>query len=290
MKRIIALALALLWLAAAAAVCEETPAEPAQALASTMELTDLTISIVQNGRAKSVRLKNMTLHLTLGSTEGIPTMQVTFDNGKGQEVEAVVQIIDSRLLMSVGGIAGVFTVDLEAIGGDRGEGAQVAMGYGKALMLAGPHLDVLLMALPTTDASGMRTLEIAMPNRIYTRVAEAVLAVAEGMESAEETDVDGMRERVDSSGKDPLLSIRYDPSDGDIEIAALQGKSGVQIAARMALTVEPSHMVNISAMEDQYDLLNLDDDTLTQMRIELGMIALKFGFFAKGTGLSALFK
>ena len=295
MKKIIALALALLWLLAAAAVCEEAPGAEAfddsgASMASTLELTNMTISVVQSGRAKGVRLKDMTLRLTMGGAEGVPTMQVNFDNGKGQQVDAVIQIVDSRLLMAVGGIAGTYYVDLERIGGEDGLGAQVATGYGKAMMLAGPHLDVLLMALPTTDASGMRTLEISLPNRIYTAVAEAMLAVAEGMDSTEETDVEGLREQVDSSGEDAVLSIRYRQSTGDIEIAAMQGKSGAQIAATMAMKVEPTVMVNISADEEQYDLMNLDADTLELMRSELEMIALKFGNFAGGTGLSRIFK
>lgn len=295
MKKIIALALALLWLLAAVAVCEEAPEaeafdDPGASMASTLELTNMTISVIQNGRAKGVRLKNMTLRLSIGSAEGVPTMQVNFDNGKGQQVDVVMQIVESRLLMSVGGIAGTYYVDLESIGGEEGVGAQVAMGYGKAMMLAGPHLDVLLMALPTTDASGMHTLEISMPNRIYTAVAEAMLAVAEGMDSTEETDVEGLRARVDSSNRDAVLSIRYRQSTGDFEIAAMQGKSGAQIAATMTMKVEPTVLVNISAMEDQYNLMDLDSDTLELMRSELEMIALKFGKFAGGTGLSRILR
>lgn len=295
MKKIIALALALLWLLAAVSIGEEAPEaevidDPGASMASTLELTNMTISVVQNGRAKGVRLKNMSLRLTIGSAEGVPTMQVNFDNGKGQQVDAVIQIVESRLLMAVGGIAGTYYVDLESISGEKGLGAQTAMGYGKAMMLAGPHLDVLLMALPTTDASGMHTLEISMPNQIYTAVAEAMLAVAEGMDSTEETEVESLRERVDGSGKDAVLAIRYKKSTGDFEIAAMQGKNGAQVSATMTMTVEPTVLVNISAMEDQYDLMDLDADTLELMRSELEMIALKFGNFAGGTGLNRIFR
>ena len=285
MKKIIALALVMMWLVAAVAVCE-----PTESMASTLELTNLTISTIQNGRMKSARLKNMTLTLIMGSTEGVPTMQVNFDNGKGQQVDGVVQIVDSRLLLAVGGIAGVYSVDLESIGGEQGEGAQVAMGYGKALLLAGPHLDVLLMALPTTDASGMRTLEIALPNAIYTRIASAMLSVAEGIESAEESDVSELIEKVDSSSKDAKLSIRYRQDTGDIEIAAMQGKTGAQVSATMQMTVQPTVLVNISAMDEQYNLMDLDEDTLQLIREELEIIALKFGVFANGSGLSRLFR
>lgn len=293
MKKIIALALALLWLVAAAAACE-TPeiaeaVETAESMASTLELTNLTISTVQEGRVRSVRLRNMKLTLILGATEGVPTMLVNFDNGKGQQVDGVIQIEDSCLLLSVGGIAGVYSVDLESIGGEQGEGAQVAMGYGKALLLAGPHLDVLLMALPTTDASGMKTLEIALPNAMYTRIAEAMLLVAEGIESAEEAEVNELIEKVDSSSKDAVLRIRYRRSTGDFEIAAMQGKNGAKVAATMTMTVQPTTLANISASEDRYNLLELDEDTLQLMRDELQMIALKFGVFAKGSGLSRIF-
>ncbi len=286
MKKIIALALALLWLIAAAAVGEEVT----DSMASTLELTNLTIATVQNGRERGVRLKGMTLTLIMGSTEGVPTLQVNFDNGRGQVVDGVLQFVDSNLLMSVGGIAGVYSVDLESVGGEKGEGAQIAMGYGKALLLAGPHLDVLLMALPTTDASGMRTLEMALPNEMYTAIAQAMLSVAEGIDSAEEVGVSGLMEKVDSSTKDAVLSIRYKQSTGDFEIAAMQGKSGVQISATMNMTIQPTPLVNISAMEDQYNLMELDEDTLQLMRDELEMIALKFGVFAGGSGLNRIFR
>lgn len=285
MKKIIALVLALLLVFTAVGVCEQT-----DSMASTLELTNLTISTIQNGRMRSVRLRNMKLTLILGSTEGVPTLQVNFDNGKGQQVDGVVQFEGATLLMSVGGIAGTYSVDLEAIAGEQGEGAQLAMGYGKGLLLAGPHLDVILMALPTTDASGMRTMEMALPNAIYTRIAEAMLSVAEGMESTNEADVSELIEKVDSSSKDAKLILRYKPSTGDIEIAAMQGKNGAQVAATMSLTKQLTPMVNISAIEDRYNLLDLDADTLEQVRSELEIIATKFGLFAGGTGLNRIFR
>ena len=108
MKKIIALMLALLWLLAAVAVCEEAPEaeafdDPGASMASTLELTNMTISVIQNGRAKGVRLKNMTLCLSIGSAEGVPTMQVNFDNGKGQQVDVVMQIVESYLDLEVPG-------------------------------------------------------------------------------------------------------------------------------------------------------------------------------------------
>ena len=285
MKKIIALALALLLLITAVGVCEQ-----ADSMASTLELTNLTIATVQNGREKSVRLRDMTLTVILGATEGVPTMQVNFDNGKGQQVDGVLQIVDSTLLLSVGGIAGCYSVDLEAIGGEHGEGARLAMGYGKTLLLAGPYLNVMLMALPTVDSTGMHTLELSLPNTIYTRIAEAMLSVAEGIDSADEAGVSSLIEKVDSSSKDAKLIVRYKQSTGDIEIAAMQGKNGAQIAATMNLTIQPTPMVNISALEDRYNLLDLDEDTLQQIRGELEIIALKFGLFAGGTGLNRIFK
>ena len=285
MKKIVALALALLLLFAAAGVCEQ-----ADSMASTLELTNLTIATVQNGREKSVRLRDMTLTLILGSTEGVPTMQVNFDNGKGQQVDGVLQIVDSTLLMSVGGIAGAFSVDLESIGGEQGDGARLAMGYGKTLLLAGPYLNVMLLALPTVDSTGMHTLELSLPNAIYTRIAEAMLSVAEGIDSADEASVSNLIDKLDDSSKDAKLIIRYKQSNGYIEIAAMQGKSGAEITATMNLTIQPTPMVNISAIDDRYNLLDLDAETLEQLRGELEIIAVKFGLFAGGTGLNRIFK
>ena len=281
MKRMTALVLSLLVLFSMAAACAESTA-------STLALSNLSISYVGDGRARSVRLNKMSLSMSLGSADGVPTLQMSFDNGRDQQVDCIIQIVGDRLLLSMGGISGVYYVDLESIAGEQGDGSMIARGIGSALALAGPHLDVLLFALTTEDAKGVRSMEITLPNEIYVRLTDRVLAILDGIDSSEDIDVETMRERVEQSEGRTVLSIRYKESTGKLELALLQNRRGIQLSADMELTVQPAAFVNISEEEEQYDLLNMDAARLDELRGELEIIALKFGQFAGGTGLNRL--
>lgn len=281
MKKIVAVALALALLASVAACAESA--------AGALSLSKLSISGVSNGRVRSVKLKNMSISMLLGSVEGIPTLEVNFDNGKGQQMDAIMQIVDTRLLVSVGGVSGTYYVDLTSVASDPAKGETVAKTVGSALALAGPHLDVLLYALTTEDADGVRTLEIPLPDDIYIAVADSVLSIVEGMETAEEIAGGELAHQAEELQGGAVLRLRYKPATGEIEIAAMQGGRGIQLSAQMEMSIEDAVFVNISEDEMQYDLMNIDDAQMAELRGELAIIALKFGKFALGLGLSKLF-
>lgn len=283
MKKLIALVVALVLLAATAVACAESTA-------GTMSLTNLAVSAVTGERGRAVKLRGMSLWMALGSAEGVPTLQVSFDNGKGQVVDGVLQIVDTRLLMSVGGVSGTYYIDLCELAGDESRGELIAKGIGSALQLAGPHLDVLLYALTTENAKGVRTLEIDLPGDMYAAVAENALSIVEGLESAEDAEVDELMKQVKNMEGGATLALRYRPDKGTVELAALQDGRGIQLSANMALSLEEAIFVNISADELQYDLMHIDEAQLNELRGELDIIAHKFGQFSLGTGLGKLFK
>ena len=283
MKKIVAVALALMLALASVAACAESTA-------GALALSKLSISGVSGGRTRSVKLENMSLWMLLGSVEGIPTLEVSFDNGKGQAVDAIFQILDTRLLVSIGGVSGTYYVDLTSISSEPGRGEMVAKAVGSALALAGPHLDVLLYALTTEDAKGVRTLEIPLPDDMYIAVADSVLNIVEGLETAEEIAGGDLEHMVDELEGGAKLRLSYKPDSGDIEIAALQNGRGLQLSAHMDMTIEDAVFVNISEDEMQYDLMNISDAQMDELRGELDIIAKKFGKFALGSGLSKLFK
>lgn len=282
MKRIVAIAMTMLLLLASVAASAESTA-------GALSLTDLSVSVVTEGRSKAVRLKGMSLSMILGSTEGIPTLQVSFDNGKGQLLDGVLQIVDTRLLISVGGLSGTYYIDLASIT-SREKGEMVAKAVGSTLALAGPYLDVLLYALTTENSNGMRTLEINLPDDMYRAVADSVFSIIEGLDAVEEIEVAEMHESMEESGSGAMLRLRYKPSSNEIEMAAIQNGKGVQLTARMELSIEETTFVNISQDELQYDLMNLDAVQMDELRGELDIIALKYGKFALGTGLGRLFR
>ena len=287
MKRIVALALALLMLLASLPAGAEF--EPEASPISTLKLTNLTVSTV-GAKARTAKLKGMSLSFSLGRTAGVPTLQMSFDNGKEQQVDVVAQVVGNRLLLSMGGISGTYYVDLEAVCREAGEGARLARGMSGALALAGPHLDALLSALSTADAEGVRTLRLEIPGDVYGAVARSLLNIIGGLGFLGDKQAEDAEEYLEQTGDDLFLLIRYDPAAGALELDATQGGRGFGLKGDMALSVEDSLLVNISADEQQFDLMDLGAGKLLELRGELAIVALKFAHFAGGTGIGGLLK
>lgn len=283
MKRLTALALALALLLAATVACAESAI-------STVTLSELSFARIRDGKAKSaVNLKRMSLSFSVGCTENVPTLQATFDNGKGQLVDLIFQVADSRLLMSAGGVSGTYYIDLEALSDDPREGAKLARAIGDGLALGGGHLDALLQALTTEDANGVRRVEFVLPEEVYTAAATSALNIIGGLGFTKQSDEEKMRENLRDADERTSLIICYRQSKGDLEINAVRGGQGIQIKGKMALTMEDMPLVNISTDEMMCDLTNIGLGKLFELRGELAIIALKFGHFSGGTGLSRIF-
>ena len=288
MKRITALALALvLAMLALLPACAEDFMEPEPPI-STLQLDKLSVSRLTNGKAKTTSLKGMGLSLSMGTAGGVPTLQGSFDNGKGQLLDLIFQVYGDRLLLSMGGISGTYYVDLEEVAEAPGEGARLAKGVGSGLAPAGGHLDAVLQALSTEDGSGVRTLTLNLPERAYNAVAKSMLDIMGGIDLMKLLDVGELEEELEASEDSPALILRYDPKAATFELDIVRGGNGLRLKADMTVTVEPMTLVNISTDELMYDLLHMDAMRLMELRGELAIIALKYGHFAGGTGLAGI--
>lgn len=280
MKRMVALLLALVALLGMAARAEEK--------SSIVDLSGLAISYVDSRGARSVRFNRASMRVALGNSKGAPTVQATFDNGDGQVVDGVAQIVGRELLVSVGGITGTFALDMNALAAEGSTGDELARGLGNALSLAGSHLDVVLYAVTREDGTGMRAVEVPLPVPQLITAAEGLLSIADGMGATQDMDLEGLRASVEGIGEDARLGFRYSPETGVFEIAAIQGGRGMRLSGTMAMTFEPTTFIDITDDEEKYDLLNLSPEVLEQLRYELNMILTKFVDFADGTGLDDL--
>ena len=112
MKRMAALALALWMMLAPWAMAEES--------AGTLRLDQLSLSHVTPAGTRRVDFWGISLFFALGTPNGMPTLQGTFDNGQGQLVDAVVQLVDSEIQFSMGGISGIYALDLNALSPEGG--------------------------------------------------------------------------------------------------------------------------------------------------------------------------
>ena len=131
-----------------------------------------------------------------------------------------------------------------------------------------------------------------------TMLAEELMR-AEGLMIAEQDEeardlllhlAEDAEEYLEQTGDDLFLLIRYDPAAGALELDATQGGRGFGLKGDMALSVEDSLLVNISADEQQFDLMDLGVGKLLELRGELAIVALKFAHFAGGTGIGGLLK
>ena len=106
----IALALSML-----AALAEEN--------ASIIRMSNMKLSYVSESGTGSADFHNATLLIALGNPEGAPTLQMMFDSGEGQAVDAVMQIVGNQVLFSMGGLSATYAVSLDrfAVGLNTGQ-------------------------------------------------------------------------------------------------------------------------------------------------------------------------
>ena len=271
MKRIVAVALALsLLLTAAFAGAEEN-------MATTLTLSEMQLSYARGDDVRIVRFDGMSLQLMLGSAGGVPSLQATFSNGAGQQVDAIMQVRGGLLLFSVGGISGQYYVDIA-----QRFGADYAMALGLAMLLAGGNLEEALNAVSTDDNDGNHTLRADLPTGPLTVAAAGVLGMASEGGAA---DLDALRAGLAGLGGSASVNLTYNPSLGVFYLEIAQAGGTVRLEGAMEAAVGPVVFVEVSDEEERHDLLALDADTLAQLRGEIGLIAMKFSHFADGTGL-----
>lgn len=271
MKRIVAVALALaLLLTAAFAGAEES-------MATTLTLSELQLSFARGDDVRVVQLDGMSLQMMLGSAGGIPSLQATFSNGAGQEVDAIMQVRGGLLLFSVGGISGQYYVDIA-----QRFGADYAMALGLAMLLAGGNLEEALNAISTEDYDGNHSLQANLPTGPLTIAAAGVLGMASDDGTA---DLDALRASLAGLGGSTSVNLTYNPSLGRFYLEIAQAGGTMRLEGAMKATLSPVVFVEVSDEEERHDLLDLDADTLAQLRGEIDLIAMKFAHFADGAGL-----
>lgn len=278
MKRIVALALALLLLVSTFAWAEET--------ASTLLLSELSVSRTAK-KTRTVRLGKITVFLALGSPDGAPTLQATFDNGDGQVFDAVAQLSGSELRLAMGGITGVFTLDLDRIAPD-GNGDMLALGLSGGLAMAGANLEGMLRAVTRDEGKGNRSAEFTFSTQALADALEGLLTLTEGSEAAQDMDEAALRKQIEAMQGEATLKFSYNEKSGAFKLAIAQGGVTRQLAGVMALNREPMIFIDLSAEEGWYDLMDMDPDVLEQVKGELNLIGIKFMHFADGSGLDNL--
>lgn len=280
MKRAVALALVLMALLGMAALAETD--------ASVIRMSDLSLAYADGNGTRSARFDGAALTISLGEPNGMPTVQANFDNGNGQVVDAVLQLVDQQVLLSMGGISATYAVDLQAFAGEGNSAKDLANGLRHTLSLAGTHLDVVLYAITREGENGMRSVQAPLPMPQLISAAEALLAVRADAQDSQEADLNEVYQRVEAMGEEAMLGFRYNPATGAFDLAAVQDGRGMRLSGTLQMTSEPMNFIDISGDEERLDALNLTTEQMEDLRSELDMVLVKYADFLTGAGMDGL--
>ena len=84
------------------------------------------------------------------------------------------------------------------------------------------------------------------------------------------------------------LSVRYNPNSNSLRIKLTQDGKGIYVRGTMKLSTETLDMVNISEDEVKYNLLDLDESVVEEMRGELEYMGFKLDSFVKNSNIRKL--
>lgn len=280
MKRITALLLIVAMLLAGASAL-------AQSFGSRLELTKIRVSLLGSNNKNVARLHGIGLAVTVGSAEGVPTLQASLSYGDNQQLDGIAQIVDNQALMCLGGVNGTFYADLDALFGE-GNGGLVSSAIGSALLMFGSKPKMMLQLVLPISSKGVFKRTYMIPVEKYRAYIEPLVLALENTETLREEDEQSLREVLPKGDGDVKLSIRYNPNSDSLRIKLTQDGKGIYVRGTMHLTAEPMEMVNISEDEVKYNLLDLDDSVVEEMRGELEYMGFKLDSFVENSNMRKL--
>ena len=280
MKRMTALLLALAMLLSGALAAAES-------YGSKMELTKIRVSLLGSKNENVARLHGIALVVTVGSAENVPTMQASLLYGDNQQLDSIVQIVDGRAVGCLGGINGTFYADLDALFG-AGKGKLVSSGIGSALLMFGSKPKMMLQMVLPIDKKGVFKRTFTIPAEQYRSFIEPLVLALENTEAMREEDEQSLREVLPQDDTDVKLYVRYNPNSDSLRIKLTQNGKGIYVRGTLMLSTEPMPMINISEDEVQYDLLNLDDAVVEELRGELEYMGFKLDSFVENSNMRKL--
>jgi hypothetical protein len=233
------------------------------------------------------RLHGVGLSVTVGSAEGVPTLQASLTYGDSQQLDAIAQIVDNRLVACLGGVNGTFYADLDAIFGE-GQGELVSDAIGVALLMAGSKPKMMLQMVLPVSSKGVFRKHFKIPADQYRAFIEPLVQTLVNTETLREEDEQSLRDAIPEGDGEVELKVRYNPNSDSLRIRILQNGKGVYIRGTMKLTTEEMDLVNISTDAVQYDLLNLDEAVVEEMRDELDYMGFKLDSFVKNSNMRKL--
>ena len=277
MKRMTALVLALVTLLMPLAA-------RADSFGTRLDMNKLRVSLRGSKNKSVVKLHHMDLALALGSAEGVPTIQATLDYD--EQVDIVVQLVDTRLLFSMGGVNGTFYVDLATLLGDEEKAQLLSTGMGAGITMFGLNPELVMELSMPKNKKGNHVATFEVPRELWLALGDRVLDMLKGSDSG--VDVKAARKDLHRNKKKVRVKVIYNPEKHWIRLRFLRGKKGYQLYGKVNLTSEAMEFINISADEEQYDLMNLDEEMQESLRNDMDFLSLKAERFTSSVNLNKL--
>ena len=187
----------------------------------------------------------------------------------------------------LGGVNGTFYADLDAIFGE-GQGELVSNAIGVGLLMAGSKPKMMLQMVLPISSKGVFRKHFKIPVDQYRAFIEPLVQTLVNTETLREEDEQSLRDAIPEGDGEVELKVRYNPDSDSLRIHIQQNGKGFYIRGTMKLTTEEMDMVNISTDAVQYDLLNLDEAVVEEMRDELDYMGFKLDSFVKNSNMRKL--
>jgi len=157
-----------------------------------------------------------------------------------------------------------------------------------SLLLGGSKPTMIRQMLLPVTSKGVISKPLQIPGAQYRAFIEPLVEVLENTETLREEDVQSLHDAIPQGDEEVELRVRYNPNSDTLRIRILQDGKGIYIRGTMHLTTEEMDMVNISTDEVQYNLLDLDEAVVEEMRDELDYMGFKLDSFVANSNMRKL--
>lgn len=277
MKKILALAAALMVLLASAAFAEKP--------STVITADNLELSWVVNGDSHTASLSGIQVRLAAGVNDMTPTFQVDFFSQTGQQLGATAQIVDNQVLLSMGSVSSVFVYDLSRISGGENLTGIIALAIRSTASLGGVPLAGLLTVLTEEGENGARVAGGVVPAAGFRAALENALEKADALDAAEEVDFAGIRRKVSELGDTVRVDFSYDLGSGAFSAIFTQEDWSINLSGVATISNEPFEFAEIDMTADRVDVMNLKDEDIQYLNDELSLMAVRLVSFAGAAGL-----
>ena len=265
MKRVLALAIALLMLLASAA-CAEAP--------STIITVDrLAMQYTADGDVRDVALSGSQLELMMGLSGERPSLQMIFSSESGQQLGAIIQIIDGKAMLSMGSVSSVFYYDLSRLSDDSRFMDMIRLAVTSAGTLGGTPLIGLLTMMTEEGEGGVRVARGTMQAGGFLAAVDDALGKAEGLDAADQVDFAAMREQIETLGDTVQTEFSYDLQTGAFSARLFQEGWSVALTGFATLRSEPFVYADVDPEDGLVDVMNMSQADIDDLNDELSMMA-----------------